>query len=47
MRSDRRAARGGLVRALRGRDDVDRLGAILRAGTVVELDGVGSLHSGK
>jgi phage protein D len=30
-----------------GQADVARLNAILRAGTVVEIDGIGTLHSGK
>jgi phage protein D len=30
-----------------GQADVARLNAILRAGTVVEIDGIGALHSGK
>ena len=30
-----------------GEADVARLKAVLRAGTVVQVDGVGALHSGK
>jgi len=37
---------GWFVRC-QGTADVNRLGAVLRAGTVVQLDAAGSLHSGK
>ena len=41
------AARSRVVRALRGEADVERLGLVRRAGTVVALAGIGALHSGR
>ncbi len=37
---------GNFVRC-EGEADVARLGAVMRVGTVVQIDGIGSLHSGK